>query len=79
MARYEPFGDLLDDRPRLVIRENLRNCKTVIELAEEAKAKGFEVEVAPGSFIHDIRIKESKDAPVFSLTVRGAQAYLRRY
>jgi hypothetical protein len=77
MTHYEPFGELLNDRPLFIIRENLRNCKTVIALAQEARAKGFQVEVAPGSFIHDVKIQESKDSRVQNMTVRGARAYLR--
>lgn len=77
MTHYEPFGELLNDRPMFVIREGLKNCKTVIALAQEAKAQGYQVEIAPGSFTHDIRIQESKDARVQSLTVRAAKAYLR--
>ena len=78
MSTYEPFSELLTERPLFLIREGLRNCKTVIALAKEAKSKGYQVEVAPGSFTHDIRIQESKESPVKSLTVRSAQAYLRR-
>jgi hypothetical protein len=79
MAGYEPFGELLDGRPVLVIREGLRHCASVIELAAKAREKGFDVQVSYGGFVNDIIVRGGEGAPQQNHTVRSARRLIERY
>lgn len=75
-ARLEPFAELRQDRPVLLVAERLKNCATVLELARVARAKGFEVLTAPGGFAQDIRIEDGSTTRNY--TVRGAKLFIDR-
>ena len=80
MTKYEPFAELYDKKPVLVIREQLRHCASVINLVTEARAKGFEVQYFHGGFINDAIIKSSHDEEHGqNHTIRSAKRAIESY
>lgn len=81
MSRYEPFAELYESRPVLAIREQLRHCGTVVELATEARAKGFDVQYIPGGFVNDAVIRESQneESRSYNHTIRSARRFIDSY
>lgn len=75
MVKYEPFGELYDNKPRLHIAERLRHCRTAIDLARTAIKRGYNVEFVGGSFRHDARISSgpTDESPMRSYTMRSAK------
>lgn len=78
---YTPFGNIYTNAPRFVIHHSLRNCSSVIDLAEMAKSKGFEVSFDEGGFVNDIRLNEGFDAgaPVRNHSVRTARRFIEQH
>jgi hypothetical protein len=76
---YTPFGDVYDNAPAFIIHGSLKNCTSVLELAELAQSKGFDVSFQYGNFANDIKLNEGfdKSAPVRSHSVRTAQRFLQ--
>jgi hypothetical protein len=81
VTQYEPFAELYDNRPVLVVREQLRHCATVIQLASEARAKGFEVQFSPGGFVNDVMIREGQNEDIRpkNHTIRSAKRFVDNY
>lgn len=78
---YEPFAELYDNRPVLIVRDQLRHCATVIKLASEARSKGFEVQYSLGGFVNDVIIRENQneEAPSKNHTIRSAKRFIENY
>jgi hypothetical protein len=81
VTSYEPFAELYDNRPVLVVREQLRHCASVLALASEARAKGFEVQFSPGGFVNDVMIREGQNEELRpqNHTIRSAKRFVERY
>lgn len=81
MSYYEPFAELYDNRPVMQIRKQLRHCATVISLASEARAKGFEVQYTPGGFVNDviIRSNQNEDERGQNHSIRSAKRFIQDY
>jgi hypothetical protein len=81
MSEYTPFGDLYQNSPKLIIHGRLQNCKSVKELAQLAKEKGFEVQVEPSGFMHDVKLNEGFDAgaPLRNHSLRSAKRFLETH
>lgn len=78
---YTPFGDIYANAPKFVIHHSLRHCTSVIELAELAASKGFEVSFDHGGFVNDVRLNEGFDssAPVRNHSVRTARRFIEHH
>lgn len=78
---YEPFAELYDSRPVIHIREQLRHCASVIDLASKARAKGFEVLYTPGGFVNDVIIRPSQNEEERGQnhTIRSAKRFIESY
>jgi len=76
--KYEPFGELYDNKPRFIIHGRLANCKAVIDLAKQASEKGFHVSYEESHFINDVKLNEGydKSAPMRSHSIRTAKRFL---
>jgi hypothetical protein len=81
MTNYEPFAELYDSRPVMLIRDQLRHCATVIKLASEARSKGFEVQYTPGGFVNDVIIKpdQNEETRGQNHTIRSAKRFVEKY
>jgi len=75
---YSPFGDLYRNKPKCVIHGRLRNCTTVLQLAQLAQSKGYDVSFDSGGFVNDIKLTEGFDAgaPTRNHSVRSATRFL---
>ena len=64
-----------------MVREQLKHCASIITLANNARAKGFEVQYLPGGFVNDIVIKESQEEATRAQnhTIRSAKRFVDNY
>lgn len=78
MSSYEPFGELYENRPQMIIQERFKNCNSVMQLAEQAKSKGYQVIFEPGGFLNDIQMHEGYDSStkLKNHTIRSAKLFL---
>ena len=78
MRVFQTMAEVWRNRPKLIIHGRLQNCGSVRELADLAVSKGFEIEVHPSGFMHDVKLHEGSDAsaPLRNHTVRSARRFL---
>ena len=79
--RYDPLGELYDNKPKMLVHGSLVQCSSVRELARLAESKGFDVQVEPSGFMHDIRLNAGYDAsaPMRHHSVRSAKRFLEQH
>lgn len=59
---FDPFNALYASRPKIVFNSSLRNSGAAQNLAELAKAKGYEIEFARDHFRHDVKMHVGWDS-----------------
>ena len=81
MGLYESFAGFEDNKPEVVIHERLKNCTSVLELAQIAEAKGFRVKFEPGGFLNDLKINEgfNRKSPARNHTIRSGRRFLETH
>ena len=76
MSKYDCFGELYDQRPKLRIASRLSQSKTALELARFAQERNFNVSFESGGMRQDVYLNYHTEREE-AFTVNKALRYLQ--